>query len=405
LQLKAGAFARRLPAHRPAGTLLIILVSLSQGSWAGADDTPPGGVLTTRASTEVSAYSDTDAVHVLSPTIAGSIADPVAGWSVSGRYLVDAVSAASVDIVSTASRHWFEVRHVGSLSADVKAGPAGLSLAGGLSREPDYLSVGGGGTVSLEMLDKNLTPFVAVSYGHDDVGRTGMPKSLWKTMQKGTVQLGATFVVDQATIASLSVDAIFERGYLAKPYRYVPLFAPGVPAQVPPGASIDLVNEKRLPLRPADALPDARDRFALSGRIAHRFDGSTLRLDQRVYHDSWGAWASTTDGRFIIDAGQRLRLWPHARFHIQTGIDLWQRAYLAPAANGIPIYRTGDRELGPLHTTTAGVGARLLLTADARASWALTAEAQAMFTRFLDALYTTQRRALFANLALEAVFD
>ena len=82
-----------------------------------------GGGPSARASTEVSAYTDTDAVHVLSPTVAGAVGDDVAGWSIGGSYLVDAVSAASVDIVSTASDHWVERRHVGAGSASFKGGP------------------------------------------------------------------------------------------------------------------------------------------------------------------------------------------------------------------------------------------------------------------------------------------
>jgi hypothetical protein len=368
----------------------------------------PGGP-TMSASTAVSAYSDTDSVHVITPTVAGGVRDDVAGWSVDGRYLVDAVSAASVDIVSTASGHWNEVRNVGSLDAALKAGSVGIGVAGGFSHEPDYLSIGGGGTLSVDLLDKNFTPFLGGSYGHDDVGRTGLPKAYWHTLQKGTVQLGATFVVDKATIASLAIDGIFERGYLAKPYRYIPLFAPGVAATVQPGASITEVNALRLDLRPADALPNARDRYALGGRIAHRFDASTVRADGRLYHDNWGMWASTTDARWLLDLGERVLVWPHARFHAQRGVAFWQRAYEAPLAPDgtptVPRYRTGDRELGPLYTWTVGGGTRVELVHGRRQTWSLTFEMEGIFSRYLDALYLTQRRALFGNLSLEATFD
>jgi hypothetical protein len=189
----------------------------------------------------------------------------------------------------------------------------------------------------------------------------------------------------------------------------VPLFAPGVAATVQPGASVAEVNASRLDLRPVDALPDARDRYALGGRIAHRFASSTLRADGRLYHDSWGMWASTTDARLLVDVGQRIVVWPHARFHAQQGIDFWKRAYEAPLAPdgtpAVPRYRTGDRELGPLYTWTAGGGARALLLDGRRQSWTLTFEMEGIVSRYLDALYITQRRALFANLSLEATFD
>ena len=58
----------------------------------------PKGGAHVRASTEVSAYTDTDAVHVLSPTVAGAVMDDVAGWSIGGSYLVDAVSDLAVPV-------------------------------------------------------------------------------------------------------------------------------------------------------------------------------------------------------------------------------------------------------------------------------------------------------------------
>jgi len=364
---------------------------------------------TVRASTEVSAYTDSDYVHVVSPTLAGSVGDELKGWSVGARYLIDAVSAASVDIVSTASHHWVENRHVGSASADFKAGGAGVSLAGGFSREPDYLSLSGGGLVSFELFDKNVMPFFGGSYGNDQVGRTGEPRSFWRPMNKVSLKTGATFVVNRSTIASLSVDAIFERGYLAKPYRYLPLFAPGTAATIPAGASIDLVRSMNQ-FSVDENAPAARDRFAVAGRLAHRLKHSTFRGDQRVYHDGWGLWASTTDIHHFIDLGRRFVFWPHGRFHAQRGVDFWRRALeLIPNPTGgppgIPVYRAGDRELGPLYTLTGGFGIRALLSAEPRTPWALTLQIDAIYTRYLDALYISQRRAFFGALSFEAGFD
>ena len=77
------------------------------------------------------------------------------------------------------------------------------------------------------------------------MGRTGLPRELWRNKQTVSGRLGVTFVVDRATIASAQVDAVEESGYLAKPYRFIPLFAPGVGASVPPGASVAEVNAAR----------------------------------------------------------------------------------------------------------------------------------------------------------------
>ena len=419
---RSKAAAAVTEARRPAGrrdrgglllgALLLVVPRAGDGAPAAPQSHTRGlaqpSATALKLSAEVSGYGDSDAVFVASPTIAASVGDDLAGWSVGGRYLVDAVSAASVDIVSSASGKWTELRHVGSGAASMKAGSVGLSVSGGFSREPDYLSIGGGGSVSLDLLDKNFTPFVGLSYSHDDVGRTGDPKSTWRDLKRVGAQTGAAIVLGRSTTASFTVDAIFERGYLAKPYRYVPLFAPGVAAQLPAGASVDEVNRRRLFQRPADALPDARDRFAFTGRIAHRWEASTIRVDERIYRDSWGALASTTDARYSLDLGSRLLFWPHLRLHGQRGVEFWQRAFeatMGPGGDlGVPSIRTGDRELGPLLTVTVGLGLRWRLSGEGSSPWVLFLQADGIFTRYFDALYLTQRKALFSATGIEVEF-
>ena len=229
-----------------------------------------------RASTEVSAYTDSDAVHVLSPTVSGAVTDELAGWSIGGSYLVDAVSAASVDIVSTASSHWVEQRHVGAGSASFKAGPAAVALSGGFSREPDYLSIGGGGVISLELAEKNVMPFLGGSYGHDLVGRTGDPMDTWPQLNKVSLKPGVTFVVNRSTIASLSFDEILERGYLAKPYRYLPVVAPGR-GVAGPGRRLDR------PGQVAERVQRRRERSHRTQSIRARRGGSPIVRGARPF--------------------------------------------------------------------------------------------------------------------------
>jgi Protein of unknown function (DUF3570) len=367
----------------------------------------PGGPAA-HVSLETSGYMDTDHVNVVSPSVAGGIADEVAGWSVNGHYLVDVVSAASVDIVSTASPHWTEVRHAGSVAGSFVVEPFTLGALGVISREPDYLSLTGGATLGFDLLEKNLSPYFAYSHEADSVGRHDLPHEYWKTKLVNNLQVGLTGVLGRATIGSVQWDGSFERGYLAKPYRYVPLFAPGQGASVPPGASIDLVNRLRLNLRPSEQLPSARDRYAVSGHLAHRYDGSTLRLDERLYVDSWGLLASTSELRFIIDLGRRLELWPHLRYHAQGAVSFWQRAYEAvpgPGGTlGVPVLRAGDRELSPLQTIVLGGGARVKLAEAPGTQWDLVLEVDVGRTHFSDALYIVERRMGYSTLAVEAQF-
>jgi hypothetical protein len=360
------------------------------------------------ASIETSGYLDSDHVNVLSPSVAVGLSDEVAGWSVNGHYLVDVVSAASVDIVSTASPHWTEVRHVGGMSGSVAFEPVTVGAVGVISREPDYLSITGGGTLSIDLFEKNVTPYFAFSREQDSIGRTDLPHEYWKDKHVTNVQAGVTLVLGRPTIASVQVDGSFERGYLAKPYRYVPLFAPGQAASVGPGASIDEVNRLRLNMRAIEQLPNARDRYALSGHLAHRGTGTTLRLDERLYADSWGLLAATSELRYIIDVSRRLEIWPHVRHHIQGAVNFWQRAYEAipgpDGSLGVPVFRTGDRELGPLQIIVLGAGARLKLANSPGSQWDLVWELDVGRTSFTDQLYITERRMAYSTLALEATF-
>jgi Protein of unknown function (DUF3570) len=379
------------------------------GAQALADGSEGAHGPTWKISAEFSGYADSDAVYVAAPTLSVGAGDELAGWSVNGRYLVDAVSAASVDVVTSASGRWIEYRHVGALAAEVPVGGAKLAVSGGISREPDYLSIGGGGTMSVELLEKNFVPYLGVSLSRDQVGRTGEPDEFWRLMERVGVQIGATFVVGRSTIAGISVDGISERGYLGKPYRYVPLFAPGASAALAPGASPGEVNRARLDQRPADAVPDARDRLAVTGRLAHRLDGSTLRLDERLYMDGWGLWASTTDLRLMVDLGRRVIAWPHLRVHAQKGVDFWRRSYEASAAPdgslGPPRFRTGDRELGPMATLTAGAGLRWRVSREGAAPTTLFLHVDGAYTRFFDALYITRRYGLFTAIGIETDLD
>ncbi len=390
----------QLTARRLLVAVLGILASVGV---AHAEDEAPPQVrnVDVRASSEVATYADTDHVFVVSPTVAGNVSNPTAGWSVGGRYLVDVVSAASVDIVSTASRRWEEVRHVGAVDGAYKPGNLGVAATANISSEPDYLSLTAGGSVTQDLLSKNLTLLLGYSHGHDVAGRTVTPFSIFsRTLDRDGIKGGVTLVLDRATILSVVGDVGIEHGDPSKPYRYVPMFAPGT--NLPRGASIDVVTQQRLSARPLEQLPLTRDRYALAGRVAHRFGLSTLRVDQRAYVDTWGLKASTTDTRWIFDFGRRVEAGPHVRLHVQTAVDFWQRTYVMKPGFDFPALRTGDRELGPLVGLTGGGSLRIGLgsMANPRSS-VLGFDLGLTTTQYLDDLYLTQRASALGVISLE----
>jgi len=393
----------------PSKRAFVAAALVAQSISPAANATEPQNTrsnLSAQASAETSVYTDNAHVDVFTPTIAGTIENELAGYSISGRYLVDVVTAASADIVATASPPWREARHAGSLEATYKPGnlDAGAHLSG--SFEPDYRSLSAGLCTTLDLFQKNITLLGSYTYRNDTAGRSGTPFDVFEyTLHRHDLSAGLTVVVNRATILSATLDAMLERGNQAKPYRYIPLFNESDLDRIPAGASVTQVNALRLHPRPLEALPTSRNRFALTARLAHRTKRATLRLEERLYLDSWGLPASTTDARYMLDINRFLTVWPRARLHAQGGADFWQRAYTARNDDSepisIPLVRTGDRELSPLWTLTTGAG----LSVKLNDHFSATLEIDGVFTHYLDALYIEHRAALFTALSVQASFD
>ncbi len=367
-----------------------------------------------RVGIEFAGYNDTDHVGVFTPSVHGGI-ENVSGASLNASYLVDVVSAASADIVSTASRRWQETRNAGTLSGEYKPHDFGVGVGGSISSEPDYLSYGFYATVVKDFDEKNWTLNFGYGFSHDTAGRCGAdgactPFSVFsRDLQRGSFNAGIAWVVDRASLASLTADLIIENGDQSKVYRYIPMFSPQIAAEVPNGASVDSVNAHRLDEKPLEQLPLERKRFALTGRYAHRYEDSTLRLEERIYFDDWGLFASTSDARWIFDLGKRFALWPHARFHAQNSVSFWQKAYVSENSNGapgtwsLPLYRTGDRELGPLWTVEGGGGVRWYLGSSSEPrTWQLGLTSDVIYTSFTDDLYLLNRTGFLGAVTLEA---
>jgi hypothetical protein len=365
-----------------------------------------GPALDVHLGLEVSGYHDTQSVDVITPALVVGVESPTSGWGVNASLLVDVVTAASADIVATASPRWREVRYVPTLGGHKKFGDVDLSLNGVVSREPDYLATSVGAGVSVDLRQKTITPSLKYEFSYDISGRAGTPFSVFsRPITRHGINASTTFVLDKATLFAATFTAVLENGDSSKPYRYIPMFSADVASRVPIGLAIDTVNENRLSIRVLEQLPTTRQRWAIAGLLAHRFSTSTLRAEERLYIDNWGLKASTTDAQYLIDIGERVRFWPQIRAHAQTGASFWQLAYVAtPAKSGpgfsVPALRTGDRELGPLVGLTGGAGVRFAL--GDQKNYAISFSGNVNYTRFLDHLFLLDRISYFGATTLEA---
>ncbi|WP_394836874.1 DUF3570 domain-containing protein [Pendulispora rubella] len=374
--------------------------------------------LVAKVGLEMSAYTDTLNVHVMSPGITAAVISPTAGWNVGGSFLADFVTAASPDIVSTASGHFVERRYGGSLGGGYKPGKFGAQGNAGISSSPDYLSISGGIAITGDFNDKLITPRISYSHSDETIGRNDSPFANVPGNHLGdkrklfvnAFEAGCTFVLSPTSVLVLGASLDTERGDQSKIYRYVPMFSPSVASKVTPGLPANLVNANRLAYRPQEQLPNERDRYAGALRFVHRFTTATLRLEERLYYDTWSIKATTTDLRYMQDIGKHLRVWPHIRFHAQTGANFYRLAYAAATKDDgtivIPTYRTGNRELSPLMSATVGFGARIALgETEATTQYALTVTGDYMYTYYFNSLYTVSRQAFYASLGFEVEFQ
>ncbi len=381
--------------------LVLTFVSLLSAAPARADDN-----LTTRASTEIAGYTDSVGVSVFTPSIGVSVDNPTAGWGVSGRYLVDVVSAASPDIVATASPRWREVRQAGNVGVHYKPGTFGVSLGAAASSTPDYLALSVNGQLTQELDAKNLTLVEGYSFGKDTIGRTGTPFSVYShDLTTHAFSFGFSRVVNPALVLGLYSDVVLERGDQSKPYRYIPMFSPDNVAAIPRGITAYSTADLRITARPLEQLPTEKNRFALTGRMGWRTEHTTVRLEQRVYTDDWGMVATTTDFRWFVDVAERITVWPHLRVHVQDGVSFWQRAYAARDASDLPTLRTGDRELGPLSNFGTGGGVRFALGKSGKKDDVIVSvTADGTYTSFMDDLYVKTRFSGLGATTLEMTF-
>jgi hypothetical protein len=148
----------------------------------------------------------------------------------------------------------------------------------------------------------------------------------------------------------------------------------------------------------------------LGGRYNRRIGkDATFRIDERLYLDTWGTKASSTDSRYMVDLSKSLRVWPHLRLHVQTAANFYQRAYpVFRDDNGsyiLPTYRSGNRELAPLVTVTAGGGSRIELAPDkSDTKYGITLSGDVMYTRFINTLFVTTRTGVYGTLGFDVEF-
>lgn len=259
--------------------------------------------------------------------------------SLSAGYYVDAVSNASIDVVTTASKY-SETRQQFDLGLDYAVRDTLIHLSGSQGTEPDYEAQTVGLDVSQEVFSGMTNISLGFTEGHDRVGQKGLP-DYFDHAKHWQYRLGATQVLTPRWLASANVEAIADEGFLGSPYRVARVFGAAVPERMPRTRS-----GRALKLR---AIGDVSDWF--TGRFGGWGAGQrhAVHADYRYYWDNWGIKAHTVEGGYSRYFGDAWLADTWLRFNRQSAA-----LFYSDNAEHESLYITRNRQLGSFNTWSVG---------------------------------------------------
>ena len=281
-----------MAANRPVARLLAALAGLLGGVFAPAA-ARAATLPEDRAEAMVHVYKG-GGVTASGPAllVRKSIADKV---SLTGSLYVDAVSNASIDVVTTASPYK-ERRNDYGLALDYAVRDSLITLAVGASSEPDYKTR----SVSLDIAQETFGGMTTVNLGFtraaDEVGKTG-DAGFFDRATHWQYRVGATQILTPKWLASVNLEAISDTGYLGNTYRVARVFGAAVPERHPRTRSSRAVK------------------FRAIGDMGQR---DSVRAEYRYFWDNWDVKAHTIEGGYSRYIGESFLADGFVRYYKQS---------------------------------------------------------------------------------------
>jgi Protein of unknown function (DUF3570) len=328
-------------------------------------DTDPG---TGDAKGSLAMYADSDKTTVVTSVAEANVRLP-APVVVGAHALVDAVSSASVDVISAATTRFTENRV--ELGATARVGlsrSTEATLGYTHSGENDWHSHAIELGIARDVANKNAKLSLALGFTRNYVGRAHDP-SFEKLLDVGGAQLGFSQVLGRRTLATIAYTLSYASGYQGSPYRFV-----------------TVMDEFSAPESP----PEERTRHAVTLRVMHSFDRDVVDAQYRIYGDDWGILSNTVELAYthaIASAwSARLRL----RGYRQHRASFYQETYDMPMR-----YMTVDRELSTFWDAMGGI--KLGYTGE---SWDVETKLDGIVYRFDDYARLRGRVAIVSGLGV-----
>lgn len=258
--------------------------------------------------------------------------------SFTGQYYVDSVSAASVDVLATASAY-SEERTEYTLGADYLEGNSILSVSYTNSTENDYeantLFLG----ISQEFFGNMTTLSIGYAKGWDTVMEVGND-SFEEEADRQNYQLGISQVLTPNSVMGLDLEVITDEGFLENPYRQNRYIDPSNPTNY-------LYQPERYPETRTSVAAAVSGRYYLPWR-------ASMKGRYRYFSDSWGIDAHTVELGYVHALGSRWILEGGVRYYTQDQADFYSDLY--DYANS-QTHLARDKEMSTFsgYTLSAGV--------------------------------------------------
>lgn len=215
--------------------------------------------------------------------------------AITGTYYMDAVSNASIDVVTTASPYK-ETRHEFGLSADYVYRDAQITFGLMTSHEPDYVA----NTANLDVTQEVFGGMTTVAFGftraNDEVGKKNAPE-FSESAHHWQYRLGATQILTPRWLMSANFEALADDGYLGSPYRSARVFGAAVPERNPSTRS------------------GRAGKLRLVGDLGSR---DAMHVEYRYFRDTWDIKAHTAEIGYSRYFGELWLADTFFRYYTQT---------------------------------------------------------------------------------------
>ena len=260
--------------------------------------------------------------------------------SLTGKYYVDSISSASIDVVTSGASRYSEERVEKAVGADFLNEETTISIGVSNSQENDYSADTAYFTFSEDLFGDLLTINLGYSRGWDTVGKTGDP-SFEREVDRQNYRLGLSQIVNKSIVAALDFETITDEGFLNNPYRFVRF--------------CNATDDCSIYRTGLEVYPNTRTSHSVSVRGKYYLDyRASLTAKYKFFQDTWGIRAHTIETGYTHPYQDKWIFDFKIRFYTQQRADFFSDLFAREAAQN---YMARDKELSSLSNYGATAGA------------------------------------------------